>query len=132
MQLVYAEAYGADSIEKTLDLGTTQVTLTNSGSVTAVPTARRGLTFEGGHPNPFNPRTTLSFYATGTEPVLVTIYTASGRKVRDARLTPNPTGATPFIWDGTDTGGSSVASGVYRIEARQGGDTATGSVVLVR
>jgi subtilisin family serine protease len=74
------------------------------------------------YPNPFNPRTVLSFVNPSPGHVRLAIHDLRGRRVRilvDAVL---PAGAREVVWDGTDAGGEPVASGVYlaRLELRTG------------
>jgi hypothetical protein len=68
-------------------------------------------------PNPFNPQTTFRFQLAGTAGVpaatRLAIYDVSGRCVAvvvDAGLVP---GTYEAAWNGTDTAGRRVASGVY-------------------
>ncbi len=65
------------------------------------------------HPNPFNPRTTLSFTLPAAGPVTVSIYDARGREV--ARLVDEslPAGTHSVAWDGRDAYGASMPSGTY-------------------
>jgi hypothetical protein len=77
-------------------------------------------------PNPFNPKTTISFYVAEAGPVDVAVYDISGRMV--ARLVDSSVAAGEHSveWTGVDTRGSRVASGVYFFRMR------TGSVVDVK
>jgi FlgD Ig-like domain len=71
-------------------------------------------------PNPFNPRTVVRFIglaatATGS----VRIYNTRGELV--ATLHDGEFTRSEFVWDGTDSNGRSVASGVYMIEGQADG-----------
>jgi len=64
-------------------------------------------------PNPFNPRTTLSFANPRAGHVRLAVYDVSGRLVRvlaDGELAAD---RHEFGWDGRDARGTNVASGVY-------------------
>lgn len=91
-----------------------------------------GLMYEGAYPNPFNPRTTLSFSTDRPSPLSIRIHDARGRLVHEATVTPSSGAVTTHVWDGLDLRGDAVASGVYRIVVRQGAESSTGSLVLVR
>jgi hypothetical protein len=64
-------------------------------------------------PNPFNPRTVLRFGIPEASSVRLAVYSVGGQLVRI--LVDGPTGAGhhSVVWDGTDSGGRAVASGVY-------------------
>ena len=99
---------------------------------TAAPRTSRSIAFEDARPNPFNPRTEIRFRTQGTEPVSVTIHSVDGRRVFHTEVEPDGSGSAVFAWNGTDSSGRPVASGIYRVEGRQAGERATGSVVLLR
>jgi hypothetical protein len=65
------------------------------------------------YPNPFNPKTTISFNLGAPSQVRLTVYNVLGQEV--ATLIDEYLGAGEHIvdWDGTSQGGSSVGSGVY-------------------
>ncbi len=78
------------------------------------------------YPNPFNPRTTVEFSVPTAGPVAVRIFDIHGKQVAtlvDASMAP---GVYRVHWDGTDAGGSDVASGVYfaQMQSRSGRDSA--------
>ena len=64
-------------------------------------------------PNPFGQRTQIRFELTQPAEVDLTVYDASGRRVRT--LARGRHGALPFSlsWDGRDGNGAHVAGGVY-------------------
>jgi hypothetical protein len=69
-------------------------------------------------PNPFNPRTTISFDIPHTAHVQLTIYDILGRQVRRL-IDTQPAGQHKITWDATDNYGQHVAAGLYfcRMEA---------------
>jgi hypothetical protein len=77
----------------------------------------------GNYPNPFNPRTLVSF-AVGTERgmrsrfVELDIYDLSGRRVRTLLADSREPGAYRAPWDGRDNDGTDSASGVYFVRLR--------------
>jgi len=89
------------------------------------------------HPNPFNPRTTIDFAVPASGHADLRILDLRGRLVRTLVDESVAAGRHARIWDGTDTHGRPVASGVYlyRLDFR-GADgasrTETKRMVLVR
>lgn len=64
-------------------------------------------------PNPFNPRTAISYSVAGKSTVEITIYDPRGRLIRtlvQGRVEP---GLHKAVWDGRDDAGHKVSSGVY-------------------
>lgn len=86
----------------------------------------------GNAPNPFNPKTTISFEIARAGSVELTVYDAAGRKVRT--LVDGALGAGPHdvAWDGTDDTGQRVASGVYRARLKSNGVDLARPMVLLK
>jgi len=83
-------------------------------------------------PNPFNPRTTLSWrVAPGTSKVRLRLFDLRGRIVRE--FDPGQAdGWNSITWDGTDGNGRAVASGNYRFIVEADGQVESTSLTLVR
>jgi len=64
--------------------------------------------------------------------VEINVYDASGRLVRSLREGTRPAGRHTAEWDGRDTGGAEVASGVYFARLEVGDQTALGRLVVLR
>ncbi len=85
------------------------------------------------HPNPFNPRTTLSFGVAQPGWVTLSIHDASGRLLRtlvDGELDPSPDHSV--VWDGCDGSGKPLPSGVYFSKLRTAGFETSGKLALIR
>ena len=83
-------------------------------------------------PNPFNPRTTISFAIADEGPVRLRIYDIRGRLVRtlvDEALTPD---VYSFVWDGRDDRSGEVASGTYLYRLESAGREQTKKMLLLR
>jgi hypothetical protein len=85
-------------------------------------------------PNPFNPRTMISFVVPNgaADRVTLEIYDLGGRLVKslvDQHLPPGPQNAD---WDGRDNDHRPLASGVYYARLRCGRETATKQLVLLK
>jgi hypothetical protein len=83
-------------------------------------------------PNPFNPTTRIAFEIPARGHVVLAIHDVRGRLVRrlvDAVLDP---GRHDSTWDGTDSHGGGVASGVYLVRLESAGRAANRRLVLLR
>jgi hypothetical protein len=65
------------------------------------------------YPNPFNPSTTISFDLPKFSEVEIIIYDALGKKVRALMKTNMEAGTHQTTWDGKDSYGKNVSSGIY-------------------
>jgi len=88
-------------------------------------------------PNPFNPETWIPFQLKETADVTISIYDASGKVIRDIDLDEKPAGfytskENAAYWDGRNTNGEEVASGVYFYAIRAGKLFATKKMIIVR
>jgi hypothetical protein len=71
-------------------------------------------------PNPFNPETTLRYALAEAGPVRLRIYDTAGRLVHELVDKYGAAGEYAVVWDGRDTAGRAVSSGVYfyRLQTR--------------
>lgn len=84
-------------------------------------------------PNPFNPRTAITFALSNAAAVDLRVYDLTGRAVRVlAEGTPYGPGRHAIAWDGADDAGRALASGVYVVRLRAGAETRTTRAALVR
>lgn len=83
------------------------------------------------YPNPFNPETTISFDLSVATDWHIEIYNVAGQKVNGFAGFAEA-GAQNVMWDGTDTNGSSVASGIYFYRVTAGANSATMKMVLMK
>jgi beta-glucanase (GH16 family) len=84
-------------------------------------------------PNPFNPRTTISFELDSPRAVTLRVYDMAGHLVRT--LVSGRTyesGNHQVMWDGLDNNDEAVASGVYLYRLEAGGEQDVRRMVLVR
>ena len=65
------------------------------------------------YPNPFNASTTISFGLREAENINLAVYDIVGRLVKTLIDEKMDAGEHSIIWDGEDTAGKSVASGIY-------------------
>ncbi len=86
----------------------------------------------GNSPNPFNPRTIISFELARTGPVSLNIYDLRGRLVRTLVDSDLPAGYHDVTWDGLDRSGKMSASGVYFTKLETDGSAKVNKMTLVR
>jgi hypothetical protein len=65
------------------------------------------------YPNPFNPSTTISFALPGEIAIELKIYNIRGQEVKTLISKVMPAGYHEVVWDGKNSGGEEVSSGVY-------------------
>ncbi len=65
------------------------------------------------YPNPFNPQTTIVYDVTKNGKVKLTVYNIKGQEVRKLVDEAKEPGRYPVVWDGRDSQGTQVASGIY-------------------
>jgi outer membrane protein assembly factor BamD (BamD/ComL family) len=67
----------------------------------------------GNYPNPFNPTTTISYSLPYISSGELIIYDIMGREIRIFAINSQAAGRQNIVWDGRNTSGESVASGIY-------------------
>ncbi|MGH1366771.1 MAG: phytase [Calditrichia bacterium] len=65
------------------------------------------------YPNPFNPTTTIDYHLPQANRVKLRIYNIYGQLVRELVNEHKPAGAFGVVWDGLNSDGLPVSSGVY-------------------
>jgi len=65
------------------------------------------------YPNPFNPSTTISFYASGPTHVELSVYGIKGQLLRKFQVVTEAAGIHTQVFDGRDQKGSDLSSGLY-------------------
>jgi hypothetical protein len=65
------------------------------------------------YPNPFNPETAISYSLIVQEKVSLTVYNASGQKIRTLLESVQTAGRHEITWDSRDDAGRNVPSGLY-------------------
>lgn len=83
-------------------------------------------------PNPFNPRTEILFTVAQDSGVRVEVYSLAGRKLRVLLDEEVKAGPRRVSWDGRDSTGKEVVSGVYLYRIQAGSTVRTGKMSLVR
>ncbi|MCB1185100.1 hypothetical protein KDM41_16870, partial [bacterium] len=83
-------------------------------------------------PNPFNPRIRIAWEMPRAGRLVLEVYDVRGRRVRTLVDGEVAAGPGAIMWDGADTEGRPLASGVYFRVARTGSERQVGKMTLVR
>ncbi len=98
-----------------------------------IETAVASLALHQNKPNPFNPSTTISFYLPAEADVTLEIYDVGGRLVtRPLHGEKQSAGPHDVVWDGRDSAGRPVASGLYVYRLVTGKENLSSKMVLLR
>ena len=84
------------------------------------------------YPNPFNPTTTIEYALPSNEFVKVDIVNVLGQVVRTLVSEERVAGFHKVIWDGRNTVGSQVSSGVYIYRIKAGSYSAVKRLTLIK
>jgi len=102
------------------------------GSASGVAQIGPALALAPANPNPTSTASLIQWTAPARAAVDVSIYDVAGRLVREAEAPTGADGHGSFEWDGHDTAGHRVSSGVYMVRVATGGHEAGGRLVLLR
>ncbi|MEE9430695.1 MAG: sugar-binding protein [Melioribacteraceae bacterium] len=84
------------------------------------------------YPNPFNPNTVINFAVPKTENVHIQIFNSLGQLVITLVNEIRASGEHKIVWDGKDTNGKSVTSGIYLYKIETGEFTSIKKMSLIR
>jgi len=119
------------SINDTLS-GPNLVGYRDLASAARAPVATAPVELLPNFPNPFNPRTTVSFRLRAAADIELVVFDIGGHRVRTLAIGHRGAGIHHETWDGTSDGGSTVASGVYVVRLRAGRGVASRKIVLIK
>ena len=84
------------------------------------------------YPNPFNPATTIEYDLPTASRVSIDIYNVLGQHTATLVDEYKPAGQYATNWNGTDNGGTPVASGIYIYRLQADGFTASKKMIMVQ
>ncbi len=84
------------------------------------------------YPNPFNPTTNIEFAIPHNETVKLEVYDILGRLVTTLANSDMPAGTYKVIWNGKDSKGQSVASGLYLYRLQAGSFTSVKKMLMLK
>lgn len=90
------------------------------------------LTLGRNFPNPFNPSTTISYQLPRASEVRLAVYNLRGQLVKTLVEGLKSSGDHQIVWDGEDSHGNSVSSGVYLIRLRSEGQFLTHKALMLK
>lgn len=85
---------------------------------------------ENAYPNPFNPDTTIRYQLKDPGKVEIVIYNAKGQMLCSFSASHETAGSYHFRWDGRDSSGNVLPSGVYLYRMSSGKYNCTKKMVL--
>jgi len=72
------------------------------------------------YPNPFNPSTTIAFNIIEASKVSIEVFNMKGQKVKTLVYEVLPAGEHSVIWNGMDSNGMKIGSGIYLYKLKAG------------
>jgi len=84
------------------------------------------------YPNPFNPETSIGFNLSKGGFATLSVYNTKGQLVKTLVNEMTPAGDHRVVWNGKDTNGSAVASGLYFYKLNANGRTETRKMMLMK
>jgi photosystem II stability/assembly factor-like uncharacterized protein len=110
---------------------TSPLTSVSEGPVYPVAGADQALLY-GNYPNPFNPATSIVYELPERASVSLKIYNILGQEVRTLVDHIESPGYKSIVWDGLDSQGQTVGSGVYLYKLRVGNEVTSKKMMLLR
>ncbi|MCK4652818.1 MAG: T9SS type A sorting domain-containing protein [Candidatus Cloacimonetes bacterium] len=84
------------------------------------------------YPNPFNPETTISYQLPENSKVELIVYNLKGQKVKTLINELLSAGEHSVIWDGRDSNGNRVGSGIYFYKMKTDNHEETKKMILMK
>ena len=84
------------------------------------------------YPNPFNPSTNIRFSLPTEQRVKLQVFDVTGSLVKTILDEAISAGNREAAWDGTNTAGAKVASGMYLYRIQTGNFTAVKKMVMLK
>ncbi len=84
------------------------------------------------YPNPFNPSTTISYELMGDSNVSLSIYNIMGQEIATLVNEYKSSGAYSVVWNGMNSNGSEMPSGVYLMKLNTDSNSITTKLSLLR
>jgi len=103
------------------------VTMVDTGTITP-----QVAFLEQNYPNPFNPQTTIKFGVSTRGMVTIDVFDTRGRHIKTLFSGIKDRGTYNIQWDGTDSRGHKVSTGVYFCRLKTGSKTLSRKMVLIR
>jgi len=95
-------------------------------------TAPQTIQLEANYPNPFNPTTTIRYTLSTSGYTSLTVSNMLGQPVKTLLQSKQPAGSYSVDWDGTNSDGAEVSSGVYFYSLQSGEQVKSRKMILMR
>ena len=109
----------ADNVSESTEIKEGYISVDLAGSQDDIASLKTQLM--GSYPNPFNPSTTISFSVSGKDAkdAKIEIYNVKGQKIRTfPNIQITQSANQQIVWDGSDSFGKGVSSGLYVIHLK--------------
>jgi len=83
-------------------------------------------------PNPFNPRTTISFFVNQSQRVSLAVFDMTGRRIAVVADQAYNAGSHTIEWNGKDSSGRAVSSGAYLVRMETEDQVESQTIMLVK
>jgi pectate lyase len=84
------------------------------------------------YPNPFNPATTINYSLKKRMNIEISIYNSLGKRIRTLVHTYLTPGNYSIVWDGKNSNGDRIPSGVYFVSMRSGIYSISKKIILLK
>jgi hypothetical protein len=84
------------------------------------------------YPNPFNPNTKITYHLEKRSSIELTVYDALGKEIKKIENTTKNPGSYTITWNGKDSNGLRVSSGIYFYTLKVNNNTSTKKMILLR
>ena len=84
------------------------------------------------YPNPFNPETCIAYRLPVSCDVHIRIFSLMGEQIKSFHYRHQTAGFHHITWDGTDSQGNQMASGIYFLELKADGYSVTRKMTIIR
>ena len=110
----------------------TRGNITTHGPIVVEVAAPKTFALDQNYPNPFNPTTQIRYQLPQAVQVSLVIYNMLGQKVRELINAQQPAGYHTAIWDGRDSAGRTLPTGVYHYRLQAGSFTMTKKMLMAK
>jgi hypothetical protein len=114
-----------------MDLDAVKIIDRNWTAVEEEPGVAGGYSLEQNYPNPFNPETTIGYTLRKAGAVRLSIYNLMGKEIASWSEVRS-SGGHKIVWNGRDSRGLSVPSGIYLYRLESEGYTSSRKMLMVR
>jgi len=109
-----------------------EVEIPETGNDSDTSLAPKVSLLNGNFPNPFNPSTTISFYNATAGNVQIDVFNLKGQKITTLTNTSYDQGEHIVHWNGTDSSGKAVSSGIYLYQMKKDDFVSTKKMILMK